>query len=252
MKYTLVFLFLFFSIIVFCQGEPTVKFNKNSLGLEYDFNTSSPNIGITYRNFFENSKFNFRASIFAGGNNERTNLRDMVSLIYRTEDSVIPYIIVSNPKFTANSYQRVELGIERTFWLKKFDVILGAEMSFGHKYFSQLSTIDKAGEGYYPKNNIPYYRLIAVDSELYGGLNSHETTINYLTTGLGLQGGAKFDLFTNIYFTVLVNVRMEAQYKVSEVSEYRNELFKEHMPSFQEFSTINLYSRLRMGIHYSF
>ena len=186
-----------------------------------------------------------------GGNN-KLSYSGNYSLIYRTEDSATPYIIASNPRFNTSSFQRIELGIERTLGLKRFDVILGADLNFGHEYYSQLSAIDKAGEAYYPKNDIPYYRLIAVDSEAYGSINSLETTLNYFSVGLGLQGGAKFDLFSNLYFTVLTNIRMDAEFIVNEKNEYRNELYKEHLTLRETYSIFNIYLGVRMGLHYRF
>lgn len=227
-------------------------FSKHSIGLEYQLTTGNPNIGITYRKFKEDSRYNFRASLFLGGSNNFTFSNQQSDLFYRTNDSLVPFLGVNNSNLNSSSFRRLEIGMESVKELKKVDLIAGFGINIGHVTTSRFASVYEAQEEEVIKNGIAYYQIININSSDQINLNSLTSTLNYLNAGLSFNAGLKFDVGSKLYCTVMLNMRSNVQWAIAERNDYLNDTYKEHIPSQSGSSTFNFDSDLAIGMHYKF
>ncbi len=239
-----------FSNLSFSQDNDV--FSKHSIGLEYQLFLGSPNIGITYRNYREGAKFNYRASLFMGGSNNYTFNNQQTDLFFRTNDSAVPFLGVNNSSLNNRSYRRLEIALERVKGYKNFDLISGFGINLGHVASSSFSSVYEAQEQEVIKNGITYYQLVNGNVADQENLNSLTSNINYLNAGLCFNTGLKFDIGKRLYCTTTLNLRANVQWTLSEKNEYANDLYKEHLPSQRGASTFNFETDLTIGVHYKF
>ena len=263
MKKHLVLVLSVVSALSYSQVEEIteVKTLKNSIGIDYRFEGGlSPNIGVTYRRFFEKSRYNLRTNFSIGSNNLYSDqswypYSSGNFLIYNTGDSSTPMIGVTEAVYQTNSYQRLEIGIEKESRLWKLNFISGADFTIGHRVSNSHGRITEVELTEIEQNGFKYYGYGPKSSDSTfpdTDLNYLSSTYNYFTFGANLRAGFKADLSNKLYATAFIGIRFESHIIVREKFEYKNELYKEHLPNRQGGSTFNFDTFASIGLHYRF
>ena len=239
MKTKLVAVLLMVSVQVISQSEEIPTFKRNSFGLEYEFYVGNPNIGLTYRRFYNDWKYNLKASLFVGGRNNFMFFHQQSDLFYKTNDSTMPFLGVSNTNITASSFKRIEFGGERITNFKYFDILAGVGLNLEHIYSSRYSEVYQPEEIEVNQNGKVYSQIVNHSLGSLQGINSLTSSFNYLSTGISIYGGTRFDISKNLYFTALLTIRTNVTFVISEKNEYRNDLYKDHLPEQRGASTFD-------------
>lgn len=251
------FLLITFSTLSFSQIEaaPIKKEKKNSVGIEirneYGF---TPNVALSYRRFFENSKYNFNAN-FAIGQSDRFRYRGDNSKFYRTGDSLIPLIGVSQSNFNSSSYQTLELGIERKIKIWKLNFIAGVEGFIGHRSNSSTGQVYEAELVRTEENGLIYENYEGkFDSTSLFGLNHLYSNYNSLTFGGNIKIGLVFNVSPRFYLTAITGMRLSSSVLLKQTHDYQSELYKEHLPVYERsklyYSNFDYFSSI--GLNFRF
>ena len=252
----LLFILIVFSSLVYSQnGNDSLN---NSIGLDYRFGGSnSPNIGVTYRRSLLKSPFVLRANFNIGSIDYQFNNLSYGNdlYIYQTNDSAIPLIGVNSLASRSTSYQRIELGLERNVKIWRFNLIAGADVIVGHSVTNtfdrvvqaELTTVEKNGKIYQQ-----YQAKMDSNSFPFDDLNHLSVRYNYLTVGANLRAGFKIDITKKLFATAFLGYRFQQNILMKESFNYRNDSYKEHIPtkSSNSFFSVNSFSSI--GIHYKF
>lgn len=265
MKNKIITVFLTF-IVFYSNSQTTIKkkiiFRKHSIGFDLKNDYGYPNLSITYRKFIENSKFNFRGSIYLGGE-EGIYPEILTSPMYNTnglpvanvQDSLYSLIGINNNQPLSGSFQKIELGVERQFNLWKFKIIGGIDLTMGHSYRSGYRDIVPAVIYSTFVNGVNYIQFGEKQpDENYDGqpINSLTVSRNFVSFGGLTRLGLRFDLLKRFYATAFVGLRYEQELMVSERVQYKNDLYK-HLLSYDPgHNTFNIYSFASIGIHFRF
>ncbi len=258
MKKFLAISFAFISINSFSQTGENYVLNptKNSFGLDYRFeNFRGPNIGLTYRRYFESS-YNLRANFSLGSNDNFSGFWNNGNLlIHETNDSAIPLIGVHPNNSRSTSYQRIELGLEKQLSVWKINFIAGIDLFAGHKVMYEYNSVSQMEEVQTVQNGILYkqYQIVGIDSNIFdNSLNRLDAQQNYLLLGANFRFGTKINLSNRLFTTAFLSYRLEQNLLINERIDYNNETYKEHMPKFSGgnyFSANWFYS---IGLNYRF
>lgn len=255
---------LFFSIDTFSQTNNEEYFSKkakdslmdnhmkiNSLGLEVRLEgTNSPNIGMTYRRYFKESKYNLKASFFIGGNN--ANFFNQDPLLFPTSDSTFIGVTTLNNYYS--NYQRLEVGLEKKATIWKLDFVVGADLILGHRFSGNNSSVFNVTLQEREQNGLKYYKYDREinDSTGFEDINYLQITRNHLIAGAGLNLGMFFDISPRLYASAMIGLQFYADFLLKENFFYKNELYKEHLPTTTGISTFNFNQSFTLGLHYRF
>jgi hypothetical protein len=243
------------------ENTTETKSKKNSIGFEHRFEGGiSPNIGITYRRFFDDSKYNLRAN-FSIGSVESFSSQFAYpgfagnALIYSTGDSSTPLIGVSETVYYNQSYQRLEIGLERNtkFWGLNF--ISGADFTLGHTRSARYGRITEVELQQIEQNGFIYNQYGAKDSDStlpFEDLNYLNSTYNSLNAGLNLRAGVMVDISKRLYATAFIGIRASGQFLIKETFDYKNDLYKEHLPTRSSVDFFNFDTFASLGLNYRF
>jgi len=236
------------------SDEFVTKSNENSLGMDFGLGNGSPNFGITYRRFFSDSRYNFRANFNLGGLNNFHFVGSNEYLFFQTNDSIIPLIGVSRNRLVSGNYQRIELGIEKTFAVWKLNLIWGGEVTFGHLRRETYQRVVEGGIDTVEQNGYNYFQYGAVFDTLnpLGNLNDLNSVYHYFTCGLNVRLGFKLDISPRFYFTSFMTLSSELQMIAQEKYHYSSERYKEHLVVAKGGNFLNFYTSINAGIHYRF
>lgn len=267
MKKLLFLVSLFFASLSFSQQESEIPltFKKNSFGLDVRNDYGYFNLGLNYRRFYENSKFNLRVNLYLGGEEgEYVNFsfstfpqpfNSAGMLVAQTQDSVFPFIGINQSQPQTGSFQKLELGIERRIAIWKFNLIAGADVTLGHSFRSGYRDIVEAVLYTYNENGYDYYQFgeRQADSSFNGSpINSLTVGRNYLSFGLLTRIGGSYNITDRLFATAFIGLRFEQELMVSESITYTNELFKDILTFDPGRNTFNLHSFASIGLHYKF
>lgn len=230
-----------------------------SLGLEYRFESGySPNVGLTYKKIRSNPNHSLKLSVFVGsrdlGLSNRFLYQGNNMLIYKTKDSAVPYLGVNTNLYGSTSYQRIEIGVERKFSVWKLNLIGGVDGILGHRYYTSYGRVVEAELEQTIQNGIVYerYGIKNQDSLLGQDLNYLNTSRNYVTFGVNARLGFLVNISKRLYASAFIGYRFEQRIKVRERFDYKNDQYKEHLPSEKgnDFFSIDGFSSI--GVHYRF
>jgi len=260
MKKRILFLMTLSATISFAQDEAEASYTrlKNSLGIDYRFESfNDQNIGLTYRRF-NSSPYNLRANLNLGSSsfNQIGTLYLGNLLIYETFDSATPFIGVPSISYARSSYQKIELGVERILSVRNLNFIVGVDGTIGHYSTNRYHAVYSVEEVPVTQNGKTYsqYQIVNKDSStFYSELNSIVEERNFLTLGVNLRLGFKLDLGNRFFATGFMNYNIESKFLVKESDKYKNEDYKEHIPSqatSSRFTSGNFYYTL--GLNYRF
>lgn len=245
---------LLLTINSFSQYEEEPKESKksfrNSGGLDFRLKGNSPNLGITYRRFFKESDYNLKASFVIGGNNSGFYSNDF--LLYPTSDST--FIGVSNNNNYHSNFQKLEIGIEKKVTLWKLDFVVGGDIILGHRNSSNFENVFDVTYQEREQNGLKYYSYERIfnDTSLIEDYNFLQTTRNNIIAGAGINLGMFFDISPRLYASAMLGLQFYADFNIKERFEYKNEIYKEHLPTTPSVSTFNFDQSLSIGIHYRF
>jgi hypothetical protein len=231
------------------NGKTNLKYNSGGLGFEFE-GSNSPNIGFTYRRFFKNSRYNLKASLFIGSRNYSFFHEDV--LLFPTTDST--FIGITPNGIASSNYQRLEVGLEKKLKIWKLDFVAGADLLLGHRSTWRTGRVFDVSNQAIKKNEQTYfqYRRGINDSTSFNDINHLQTSRNYLTLGVAYQMGVMVDITPRLYASVFLGVQLQADILVSEKFDYKNDLYKEHLPANLGSSYINFDYSASFGLHYKF
>ncbi len=263
MKKILVLLIFLSSSIAYSQIEEITKtkVSVNSIGLDYRFEGGlSPNIGITYRRFFKESKYNLRANLSLGGNNLYSDqswypYTGGNFLIYNTGDSNTPIIGVTETVYQNTAYQRIEIGVEKETRLWRLNFISGLDFTIGHRVSNRYGRITEVELTEVEQNGFKYnqYGPKSSDSTFPNDdLNYLNSTYNSITVGANFRGGFKTNISRRLYATAFIGVRAQGQFLIREKFDFKNESYKDHLPIKQGGNSFNFDTFASLGLHYRF
>lgn len=252
MKKIIVFALVF---IIFQLGYSQVdeNYKKNSIGLDLGLQGGNPNFGITYRKFSQDSKYNLRVNFNLGETEKYWYYGSNDYKFFNTNDTTFPMIGISRNGGGFGNYQKLEIGVEKSFSVWKLNLIWGIDATVGHRRYETYQNIIEAGIDTMQENGFTYFDFGAVNNENpWENLNELNTVFDYVTGGLNLRLGFKLNISQQFYFTSFLTLASELQLIVKENYFYKSELFKEHLVERRGGDTFNLYSALNVGIHYRF
>ncbi|MEN8827754.1 MAG: hypothetical protein ABF264_05220 [Flavobacteriales bacterium] len=249
-------LFVFALLLAFFQpsySQIEENQKKNSFGLDLGIGNGNPNFGMTYRRFSQDSKYNLRVNFNLGGNTDYGYYGSNDYMFFNTNDTALPLIGVSRNRGGFGNYQRLEIGVEKSFTVWKLNLIWGVDATVGHRRYEAFQSIIEAGIDTIEENGFSYFDYGAANNENpWENINELNTVFNYVTGGVNLRLGFKLNISPQFYFTSFVTLASELELIVNEDYRFKTELYKEHLVARRGGDSFNFYTLLNVGVHYKF
>lgn len=251
MKKVIVFA-LVFAISQFGYSQVDENYKKHSIGLDLGLQGGNPNFGITYRKFSQDSKYNLRANFNLGETHNYWYNESNHYKFFNTNDTAVPLIGISKNSNGFGNYQKLEIGVEKSFSVWKLNLIWGVDATVGHRRYQTFQNIVEAGIDTVEENGFTYFNYGRSTDIPWESLNELNTVFDYVTGGVNLRLGFKLNISQQFYFTSFLTLASELQLIVKENYYYKSDLYKEHLVVRRGGDTFNFYSSLNVGIHYRF